>query len=1059
MQGKGIVKFFLIVLSLFCLLQYFYMFPTRGVERKAEAVGKAAAASALASGQSAEEQRNAEKEARSSYLDSMSSEVIFSIPLLKQYTYEDLKNAQLALGLDLKGGMNVVLQVDLREFIRTLAKGAKDPALIEKALEKADLNQKNSQSDYVTLFTRAYKEVGGGKLAEAFSRSDLMSSEVKFDTPDSEVTTILRRKAGETVDLTYKRLKERIDELGVVQPNVSLDANRSLIIVELPGVSNPERARKFLQTTAKLEFWNVYRINDRMAGTGAGILQLLSQADDKLRKLKSGDTSTVATTKEILSIKSDTTYNYSYNDDGSVKDSIPQIKADTTYKGDTSLGEAGPLLKLLQLNSSSDQGLLMPLTVVGMAEKNKIKEVNKLLTDPAVVAMLPKDLSFKWSHSGSKLDSEDKTVKSNQEMYELYAIKRQGNNDFEPPLAGDKVTSASAAPDPTSGQIAVSLNMNGQGAKIWAQMTEKAANDNNREIAIVLDDRVVSAPSVRGAITQGSSSITGNFTQVEAEDLSKILQIGKLPAKTTIIQESLVGPSLGAENISRSLTALLLGFGLVFFFMIFYYGTGGVVSVIALFLNIFFIFGMLASFGTVLTLPGIAGIVLTIGMAVDANVIIYERIREELRAGKSMLMSIKDGFQQSYSSIIDANVTTIGTAALLAYFGMGPIKGFGVVLIIGILSTMFTAVIISRLVIDWWTVDKGKNLTFWTNMSKNAFANMNIDWLGKRKIAYAFSGIIIVLGLASMFTKGFDMGVDFKGGYSYNIQFDEGQQINAETLRSALATSLGSSPIVKEVSTSNTYNVVTSYKSEESSESADSMVMVKLFEGVNAAMGGKLDLDNFKDPEAVSGAHVTQSSKVGPTVADDIKRSSVYATIFAILFIFLYILIRFNKWQYSAGAVISLIHDTLIVFGFFSIFWGILPFSLEIDQAFIAAILTVIGYSINDTVIIFDRIRETMNNYTGKTKEEIINQAINSTFSRTIMTALTTLFVVFVLLLFGGDSIRGFAFALFVGITIGTYSSIFIAAAVMSDLTVDINPKQQAKPKSSFSKAAITPRP
>ncbi len=1050
MQGKGIVKFFLIVLSLFCLLQYFYMIPTRSVESDADTRAAEAKELAEQAGKSLEEQRDAEKKARTSYLDSMSSETIFSIPLLKKYTYEEMKNAQLALGLDLKGGMSVVLQVDLRDFIRSLANDSKDPT-IEKAIEKASSQLQNTQSDFITLFARAYKEVGGGSLARPFTSNEILRDEIKIGTSDAEVVRILREKADETVSLTHKRLKERIDELGVIQPNVSLDAARDLIIVELPGISNPERARKFLQTTAKLEFWNVYRVSDRMNNSGLGITQLLAQADDKLRRLSTGDTTEVTDEKEVLSVDSTSTWSYDYDDTGNIIDSHAVVTYDTTFAGDDLLTTTGPLLNLLTLNNSSASGLLMPLTVVGTAEKNKIDKINEYLKDPAVISLLPKDLVFLWSHYPATGYNE---YDAESNIYELYAIKKEGINDDDPPLAGDMVTAAGAAPDPTNGQIAVSLRMNGQGANIWGKMTTKAAQDNNREIAIALDDKIVSAPRVINPIMNGNSSITGDFTMTEAEDLSKILQIGKLPAKTKIIQESLVGPSLGAENISRSINSLLIGFGLVLLFMIFYYGSGGVVSIIALFLNLFFIFGMLASFGTVLTLPGIAGIVLTIGMAVDANVIIYERIREELRAGKSLLMSIKDGFQHSYSAIIDANVTTILTAFVLAYFGMGPIKGFAVVLIIGVLCSLFTAVLVGRMIIDWWTVDREKNMTFWTNASKNAFANLNIDWLGKRKIAYGLSLAIILLGIGSMFMRGFDLGVDFKGGYSYNVQFEEGQQVNVEQMRTALKGSFGSAPVVKAVSTANTYNVVTSYLIDSDEEKADSLVMVKLHEGVNAALGGVVNYESFKNPDAVSGAHVTQSSKVGPTIADDIKTSSVYATIFALLLIFLYIFLRFNKWQYSMGAVAALFHDTLVVLAIFSLFWGILPFSLEVDQAFIAAILTVIGYSINDTVVVFDRIREFMNSYTGKTKEEVINMAINSTISRTVITSLTTLFVVAILLFFGGTSIRGFAFALFVGIIVGTYSSVFVATPIMSDLTGDL--KAKSAKKRSFSKAAST---
>jgi len=512
-----------------------------------------------------------------------------------------------------------------------------------------------------------------------------------------------------------------------------------------------------------------------------------------------------------------------------------------------------------------------------------------------------------------------------------------------------------------------------------------------------------------------------------------------------------VGPSLGAENINRSINSLLIGFAIVLIFMIFYYSTAGIVSILMLFLNLFFIFGALASLGTVLTLPGIAGIVLTIGMAVDANVIIYERIREELREGKTIMMAIRDGFQNSYSAIIDANVTTILTAAVLAYFGMGPIKGFAVVLIIGVISSLFTAVLVGRLLIDWWMSKEGRSLSFWTGISKNAFSNLNVDWLGKRKIAYIFSSIIILIGLSSFFMRGFELGVDFKGGYSYVVQFAPDQSVNPDALRTELTNTFGTTPVVKAVSTGNAYNITTSYLINETEEDAADRVLQKLFEGVNATVGGTLNIEQFKNSE-FSGTHVNQSSKVGATIAGDIKRSSVYATIFALMFIFLYLFARFNRWQYSLGAVAALFHDVLFVLSIFSLGHGILPFSMEVDQAFIAAILTVIGYSINDTVVIFDRIREFMNAYSKRTKEEVINLAINNTLSRTIVTSLTTLFVVLILFLFGGGSIKGFAFALLVGIIVGTYSSIFIATPVMADLSDDLRPKETKK--KTFSKAA-----
>ncbi len=1034
MQGKGIIKFFLVVLTIMCLLQYFYLLPTAKVENNAESY-----AQSLASNIADPAQKNETiTAARSAYLDSMSSEVIFSIPMLKKYTYEDLKNAQLNFGLDLKGGMSVVLQVDLKDFLKNVAGNTNDVNFLA-ALDNAEKAQANSQADFISLFGEEYKKVApNGSLRNIFARGAL-KEEIGTKNSNADIIQLLRETATETVDLTYKRLKERIDELGVVQPNVSLDAARDLILVELPGITNPERARNFLSSTAKLEFWKTYRINDNV-----NILGALQEAD---RKLGVGNDDTAAASDFTVETK----YNYSYDDTGNITDSTAY--QDTIRNVANQLNSGGPLLSLLQLNGQTGAGISYPLTVVGVAAKNKIDRINKYLAQPNIKALFPKDVKFMWGYSNIDYLSEE----SSQPMYELYAIKTSRGDKAI--LEGDVVTGATSNPDPTNGKITVSLQMNGEGARKWGQITTEAAQDNNREIAISLDNKVVSAPSVNGAITGGNSAITGDFSQQEGDDLAKILEIGKLPAQTKIIQEQVVGPSLGAENISRSLNSMIIGLALVLFFMIAYYGGGGIVSIIALLANLFFIGGALANFGTVLTLPGVAGIILTIGMAVDANVIIYERIREELREGKSTLAAIKDGFQQSYSAIIDANVTTILTACVLAYFGLGPIKGFAIILIIGVISSLFTAVLVGRLMINWWT-EKGNDMSFWTGFSKNAFANLNIDWLGKRKMAYILSGIIIVGGIVSMAVRGFELGVDFKGGYSYNIQFDEGQNISANDLRAALKTPFdGKEPIVKAVSTQNTFNVTTDYLITDASEEAADNVMAALFTGVNSIVGGSLNEAQFKNPNGI-GAHVTSSNKVGPNIADDIKTSSFYAAVLALLFIFFYIFARFNRWQYSAGAVAALFHDTLVVLAIFSIGHGILPFAMTIDQAFIAAILTVIGYSINDTVVVFDRIREFMGLYSSKTKEEIINSAINSTVSRTVITSLTTLFVVAILLFFGGSSIRGFAFALFVGIIVGTYSSVFIATPIMSDLSGDLKPKKTKRgssTESAFKRRVVEP--
>ena len=1050
MQGKGIVKFFLVVMAIVCIMQFLYVLPTRSIEKKADAHAEAMSLTA-----SDDTRNTVEKEARAAYLDSMSSETVFSIPLLKDFSYEELKKRQLNYGLDLSGGMSVVLQVNLRDFIRALANDSKDPTFLA-ALKNADTALQSTDSDYVTLFADSFVgNTEGKKLAPIFARNEGLRDIINFETTDSEVVKLIRERADETVDLTFRRLKKRIDGLGVAQPNVSLDKARDLINIELPGVDNPARIRSILVSTATLEFWNVYRAID------PGVMSAFQAAD---KKLAGGED----VTENEPVMRKDTSYQSVFDEDGNVLPDTQSLVITEVPAEVDPFQNSGPLFKNFQPNMAlGGQQLSYSLAVMGTADKNKMNLIKCKLDEndplfkpgyldrPEIKSLFPKDLEFRWSADPfSDYETGEETT-----LYELYAIKKSRGKDVAP-LEGDRVSDASANPDPNTGEIAVSLTMDQVGTRIWGDMTTKAAQDNNREIAILLDNQVVSAPRVNDAITGGSSSITGNFSLTEAKDLASNLKIGKLPAKTQIIQSQVVGPSLGKKNISRSLRALFIGFGLVLLFMMFYYGGGGIVSIVALFLNIFFILAALASFGTVLTLAGIAGIVLTIGMAVDANVIIYERIREELRAGKSTLMAVRDGFDHSYSAIIDANVTSLLTAGVLFYFGLGPIKGFATVLIIGILCSLFTAVLVGRMLIEWWLGRESnteKHMSFWTNASKGWFSNMNIDWLGKRKVAYMASGLIILAGLASFFVRGFDLGIDFEGGYSYNIQFDE--KMDQTTLRDALTPVFGDAPVVKSVDTDNTYNVISSYLVSDNTEGAQDRFEDALFKGVNGAVGGGLTEAQFKAPDGL-GTHITSSSKVGPTIADDIKDSSLWATVFALLLIFLYIFIRFNKWQYSMGAVAALFHDVLIVLSLFSIFHGILPFPMEIDQAFIAAILTVIGYSINDTVVVFDRIREFMGSYVGKSKEDIINLAVNSTISRTLITSLTTLFVVLMLFVFSSGSIKGFAFALLVGILVGTYSSVFIATPVMSDLSgdVDLTPKtkKSSKKKSSFSRASAS---
>ncbi len=1017
MQGKSLIKTLLILLAIITAYQFFLIIPTRKIEKQAEEYAQRAAASV----QDEDEKREVYRAAKTRFLDSVSSEVVFSIPLIRDYTYTDLKKEQLALGLDLKGGMSVMLQADLKDLLINLSKDSKDPAF-RQALDNAEKRMRQSNKDFITLFGEEYKKLSGGKkLATIFMRSPVFRNKINFETSDEEVLALLRQMANEAVDQTYKRLKDRIDKMGVTQPNVSLDQSRDIILVELPGVENPERARRYLQAAAKLEFWDIYRVLD------PGILDAFIEADKRLKQLESGDT-TAQEEKQFELVE-----NYDYVRDtvtGEVIDSV-LVSVDTIWKTADPMLDRGPLLRVLDLNVSTQEGLAMPLAVMGQADKNKRHIVDAYLSRPEIRALFPRDLKFAWSHKPAK----DYTTGRFTNKYYLYALKKPRGSD-EPPLTGEYVVSAEANPNPQTGEVEVLLTMDAKGARIWADMTTRAAADNNREIAIVLDDEVVSAPSVRQPITGGRSSITGNFTLQEAKDLANILQVGKLPTKTHIIEESLVGPTLGKENIARSLRAILIGFLLVFFFMIFYYGGGGVVAILALIANIFFILGALASFGTVLTLPGIAGIVLTIGMAVDANVIIMERIREELNTGKTLYKAVVEGFNRSYSAIIDANVTTILVAIVLAYYGLGPIKGFAVVLIIGVLMSLLTAVLMGRMIIEWW-LDKGKSMSFSTPWTKNLFQNLNIDWMGMRRKAYVFSAVLLTMSIISFFTRGFDFGVDFKGGYSFTIEFPKTEKVSAVGLRKSLKEVFGSEPIVKAVDVENVYNVTTDYLIESTSNDAQDSVVAALYKGVQKAIGRDIDFEQFKHPEG-SDVHINSMTKVGPTIADDIQSSARIATILALIVIFLYILVRFNRWQFSLGAVLALFHDAIITLGGFSLLHGIVPFALEIDQAFIAALLTVIGYSINDTVVVFDRVREFINFTAESDKTKVFNKAINATFSRTIITSLTTIFVVLVLVVFGSGSIRGFAFALLIGITIGTYSSIFIATSTVHDLTGEL---------------------
>ncbi len=1008
MQFKGVVRFFLIAFSLVCLWQYSLMIPTSRVEK---------AADEYADAWSARFPKEGRQTFYAHFLDSMSTEKVYNVMGLKNFTYAELKKSQLALGLDLKGGMSVLLQVDLRDFLSSLSGNSVDPAFT-KSLDDAAIALRTSQSDYITLFADAWKKNGEGRtLASIFARNESLKGQINFDTPDPDALRVIHTLGQQTVSETYKRLKQRIDKLGVVAPNVNLDPARDLINVELPGIDNPQRAREMLQKSAKLEFWETYRLADD------GIIKGFQDADMKLKALLSGDTNAIATTRQ------DTTYEFPLDPNGNpdtTKTKEMVVKAVPNEQA----GE-GPLLNqnMLMINGGGDG----QTALLGYADRNKTEKIDTFLNRPEIKVLFPADAVFRWSQQPMQEFEGGESIAG---KYELYAIKKQRGKE-EAPLDGSVVTNASEQPDPQTGSTTVSLQMDNTGARIWAEMTTRMAQAGNREVAIVLDDEVVSAPRVINPITGGSTQITGNFTLDEAKDLANILEVGKLPAGTRIVQESQVGPSLGKDNINKSLLTMILSVILLGIFMIAYYARGGIVSVLALIVNIFFLIGGLASMGAALTLPGIAGIVLTLATAIDASVIIYERIREELRHGLEVSKAISVGFSRALSAIIDANVTHILVASVLMYFGLGPIKGFGTVLLVGVISSLFTAILVARLMTDLWQA-KSPNMTYSYNWSENWLVGANYDWMTKRKYAYIFSLFVTLIAVGAYFTRGFELGVDFKGGYSFNVQFEK--PVDVESLRNALTPNLGgTNPIVKQVSTQNTYNITTAYLINEPGTDGINKVMAALHKSVESiGLDTKMDdaektLANFKNTDG-NGTHIITSTQVGATVADDIRDSSFKAGAWALGLIFLYLLLRFRKWQFSAGAVIAIFHDVMITLGFFSLLHGLVPFSLEIDQAIIACILTIIGYSVNDTVIVFDRIREFAHTYSGRPKEEVLNKAINSTLSRTLITSGTIFGVVLLLFVFGGSAIRGFSFGILVGMVFGTYSSIYIASAIAIDL-------------------------
>ena len=1001
MQSKGAIRFVAILLLLASLWQLSFTLVTNVQENRAE---KYAENKAVAAMQSAEFSKVAEadqafyldsirKDESRWYLDSISSEKIYF-----GYTFKDVKSKSINLGLDLKGGMNVMLQVQLKDLVKALAGNNTAPEFT-KALALAQERSVNSRLDYITLFADAWKETSNGMpLAQIFGTFELRDK-IGPESTDEQVIEVIRAEAESAVSNSFNVLRNRIDRFGVTQPNIQKLGNSGRILVELPGVKEPERVRKLLQGTASLEFWATY--------DNAEIEAYLAEANATLAQLLGDEETVVEETKAEGDI---------------LAEELQQNEADAA--AEAAYRKQNPLFSVLQPSGARGNAC------IGYAHYADTAKINKYFAMPQIKGLFPPEFKPMWAVKASPYIPGGNT-------FELVAIKAT-SRDGKAPLDGGVVTDARVQYGNTGGNPEVSMSMNGEGASVWARMT----GDNiGKQIAIVLDGMVYSYPMVNSKIEGGSSQITGNFTLEEAEDLANVLKSGKLPAPATIIQEQVVGPSLGAESINAGLISFVIAFVLVLIYMILFYQGAGLVADVALLCNVVLLFGTLVSFGAVLTLPGIAGLVLTLGMAVDANVIIYERVKEELRAGKGLSKAIADGYSNAYSAIIDGQITTLLTGFVLFVFGSGPVQGFATTLIIGIITSVLTSIFITRIIFDD-RVSKGKNVTFDNKLTRNFLQNTRVDFLGKKKIAYIVSGTLILISLVSIFTKGFTYGVDFTGGRTYVVRFD--QPVSAEEVRAAAIAEFDGAVEVKQFGGESQMKITTQYLVEDESTDADAEVENKLYNALNGFFATDLAFEDFTSTlENPNG--IISSDKVGPTIANDITRDAIIAVIIALFVIFGYIAIRFKGWTWGLGGVTGLAHTALIVIGFFSLFSGILPFSLDIDQTFIAAILTIIGYAINDTVVILDRIREYKELHPKADFRQNVNEALNSTLSRTMNTSLTTLVTMLAIAIFGGEVIRGLAVALILGIVIGTYASIFIATPIMFDVTKKAEAKAAKK--------------
>ncbi|MDR1729838.1 MAG: protein translocase subunit SecDF [Prevotellaceae bacterium] len=1042
MQNKGFVKFFAITLGLICLYYLSFSFVVRYQNAKAEKY--------------AESTGNPLDEAR--YLDSISSVKVWGLPffmdeytgtngLLKilhsGYTYKEAREQEINLGLDLKGGMNVIMEVSVPDVLQALAGENRTNEMFVNTLSEAKNKQLTSgQKDFVNLFDEAFRQLyPNERLATIFSTLDL-KDKITPNSTNAEVISVLKSEIKVAVDNSFNVLRARIDRFGVMQPNIQQLEVAGRILIEMPGVKEPERIKKLLQGSAELEFWETKELSE--------IFNNVLAVNDMAREMESAH-STQETENIDDKVSADTAAADSSEASKEVDDLLAQLaKQDsTTAAVDQSREEFAknnPLFAIMQLNMDM-QGRPGPSPLIGTVHVKDTAKVAQYFRLAKERRLFPASFVPKWS---------SKAIDKAENIYELIAINSP--RDAKAPLTGSVITDARADFGQNSNRANVSMQMNQEGARKWAQLTKE---NIGKSIAIVLDGYVVSYPRVNGEIPGGRSEITGNFTPAEAQDLATILNSGKMPAPARIVQSEVVGPSLGQEAIDSGFVSFIVAFVIILLYMICYYGlVPGLVVDASLIANVFFIFGVLASFQAVLTLPGIAGIVLTLAMAIDANVLIYERVREELRAGKQVKKALADGYKNALSTIIDANVTTVIVGIILFVFGTGPIRGFATTLLIGIFCSFFTAIFLTRLIFDRLLQnEKFHNLTFTTKLTKNFLQNIKFDFIGKRKTFYILTGSVIVIMFISLATLGLKMGIDFSGGRNYIVRFEE--PVKTDQIREMLSSSFdGESVDVVTIGSNNQVRISTNFKIADNSEAVDAEITDRLYNGLKSIMHSGVTEEMFVsgysivDGQVISSADkkegsfgVQSSQKVGPTMADDIKTSAIWAVVIALLGIGLYILIRFYNVSFSIGAVIALTHDALIIVGLYSLLYMIMPFSLEIDQSFIAAILTVVGYSINDKVVIFDRIREYVGLYPNRPMKTIINDAICSTMGRTFSTSFSTLLVLIVIFIFGGEVIRGFIFAMTVGVIVGTYSSVFMAAPISYDLLMKINKKKEEKKK------------